>query len=95
MDTSLWHNKREIETGLPCLDDLKPHETVGLLLTIDGQLRVYHNGRHTMKVATNLPVNHNLWGVVDVCSNCIKIRSDLLSGELDGVFMYLYFIVCK
>ena len=91
---SLWHNRSEISTDLPNLDDLKHHQTVGLLLTSDGQLHVYHDGRHTKKVATNLPVNHHLWGAVDVGGDCTKIKSELLSGELDGVYMYLYFIVC-
>ena len=90
----LWHNGREISTGLPDLDHLKRHQSVGLLLTGDGQLHVYHDGRHTKKVATNLPVNHHLWGAVDVFANCTKIKSELLSCELDGVCMYLYFIVC-
>ena len=92
--TSLYHNGREILNYLPNLNHLVPHQTVGLLLTSDGQLHVYHDGRHTKKVATNLPVNHHLWGVVDVFYNCTKIKSELLSGELDGVCMYLYFIVC-
>ena len=92
--TSLWHNGRKISTGLPDVNHLKRHQTVGLLLTSDGQLHVYNDGRHTKKVATNLPVNHHLWGAVDVYCNCTKIKSELLSGELDGVCMYLYFIVC-
>ena len=83
--SSLWHNRREISTGLPNLDYLKCYQTVGFLLTSDGQLHVYNNGRHTMKVATKLPVNHYLWGAVDVCYNCTKIKSELVSGELDGV----------
>ena len=90
--SSLWHNGRKISTDLPYLNNLKPHQTVGFLLTSDGQLHVYHDGQHTKKVATNLPVNHHLWGAVDVCGNCTKIKSELLSGELDGVCMY--FIVC-
>ena len=92
--SSLYHNGREISTDLPYLGNLKHHQTVGLLLTSDGQLHVYHNGRHTKKVATNLPVNHHLWGAVDVRGDCTNIKSELLSGELDGVCMYLYFIVC-
>ena len=92
--SSLWHNRKPISTDLPPLDHLKRHQAVGFLLTSDGQLHVYHDGRHTKKVATNLPVNHHLWGAVDVCYNCTKIKSELLSGELDGVCMYLYFIVC-
>ena len=94
MLSSLYHNGRAISTDLPDLEHLKHHQTVGLLLTSDGQLHVYHDGRHTKKVATNLPVNHHLWGAVDVNGRCTKIKSELLSGELDGVCMYLYFIVC-
>ena len=89
---SLWHNRMTISTDLPNLNDLKPHQSVGLLMTTAGDLHVYHNGRHTKKVATNLPVNRHLWGVVDIYGDCIKIKSELLSGELDGVCMYLYFI---
>ena len=92
--SSVWHNGEEISTDLPNLEHLKPHQTVGLLLTSDGQLHVYHDGRHTKKVATNLPVNNHLWGAVGVLGYCSKIKSELLSGELDGVCMYLYFIVC-
>ena len=86
--TSLWHNGSQISTGLPYLKHLERHQTVGLLLTSDGQLHVYHDGRHTKKVVTNLPVNHHLWGAVDVLGDCTKIKSELLSGELDGVCMY-------
>ena len=92
--SSMWHDGREISTGLPILEYLECHQTVGLLLTSDGQLHFYCDGRHTKKVATYLPVNHHLWGAVDVYGNCTKIKSELLSGELDGVCMYLYFIVC-
>ena len=87
--TSLWHNGRTISTGLPNLNDLKPRQTVGLLLTSDGQLHIYHDGQHTKKVATDLSVNHHLWGAVDVWGNCTKIKSELLSGELDGVCKYV------
>ena len=92
--SSFWRNGRTISTGLPDLAHLKRHQSVGLLLTSDGQIHVYNDGRHTKKVAANLPVNHHLWGAVDVYGDCTKIKSELLSGELDGVCMYLYFIVC-
>ena len=85
--SSLWHNGRVISTGLPDLNYLKHHQTVSFLLTSDGQLHIYHDGRHTKKVATNLPVNHHLWGAVDMGGYCTKIKSELLSGELDGVCM--------
>ena len=92
--SSLYHNGKEISTGLPHLDHLNRHLTVGVLLTSDGQLHIYHDGQHTKKVATNLPVNYHLWGAVDVFAKCTKIKSELLSGELDCVCMYLYFILC-
>ena len=81
--SSLWHNGKKISTDLPHLGHLKPLQTVGLLLTTDGELHVYHDGQHTKKVASHLPVNHHLWGAVDVLGICIKIKSDLRSGELD------------
>ena len=87
--SSIWHNGKQICTDLPDLDYLQPHQTVGLLLTTDGHLHIYHDGRHTKKVATDLPVNHHLWRVVEVSFNCAKIKSELLSGELDGVHMIL------
>ena len=90
--SSLSHNGLPISTDLPNLTDLKPHQTVGFLLTSDGELHVYHDGRYTKKVATNLPVNHHLWGAVDVYGKCTKIKSELLSGKLDSVCIYLYFI---
>ena len=42
-----------------------------------------------LKVASGLPVNDHLWGAVDVFANCTKIKSELLSGELDGIAFML------
>ena len=42
-----------------------------------------------LKVASGLPVNDHLWGAVDVLGNCTKIKSELLSGELDGIAFVL------
>ena len=83
--TSLWHHGTIISTDLPDLNDLKCHQSVGLLLTTEGHLHVYHDGWHIEKVATGLPVDHHMWGAVDVWGDCTKIKSQLLSGELDGV----------
>ena len=81
--SSVWHNGRRISIDLPYLNILKPHQTVGFLLTTDRHLHVYHDGRHTKKIATHLPANHHLWGAVDVrVRACTKIKSELLSGKL-------------
>ena len=42
-----------------------------------------------LKVASGLPVNDHLWGVVNVYGKCSKIKSELLSGELDGIAFML------
>ena len=49
--TSLWHNGRRLSSGLPYLNDLKPHQRVGLLLTASGDLHVFFDRRHVKKVA--------------------------------------------
>ena len=42
-----------------------------------------------LKVASGLPVNDHLWGAVNVIGDCTKIKSKLLSGELDGIAFVL------
>ena len=81
---SLWHNGSYSEfPHLPSLHDLTTNQSVGLLVTTNGQLHLYLDGRHVQEVATGLPVTTPLWGAVDVCYNCAKIKSEILSGELE------------
>ena len=49
--TSLWHNERKLSSDLPNLDNLKPQQRVGLLLTASGDLHVFFDRRHVKKVA--------------------------------------------
>ena len=49
--SSLYHNGRELSSGLPNLDNLKPQQRVGLLLTASGDLHVFIDRRHVKKVA--------------------------------------------
>ena len=49
--TSLYHNRRELSSDLPNLYNLKPHQSVGLLLTASGDLHVFIDRRHVKKVA--------------------------------------------
>ena len=65
--------------------DLSSGGTVGLLVTTSGDLYRYVNGRTGQRVATGLPVNDHLFGAADVYGNCSKIKSEMLSGKLDGV----------
>ena len=50
--TVLWYNGRELCSHLPNLWDLRPHQTVGLLLTASGDLHVFLDGRHVKKVSS-------------------------------------------
>ena len=79
---------------LPSLYELSTHQTVGLLISTNGQLHVYIDGRHSECIASGVPVNKPLFGAVDVRSNCTKIKSEFLSGELDGVYIHVYTCTC-
>ena len=81
--TCLYHNKQKREyPDLPDLGNLTPGQSVGLLVTTCGQLHLFLDGQHCKEIATGLPVDTPLWGVADVCANCTKIKSEILSGEL-------------
>ena len=69
--------------GLPNLSYLGTNKQIGILLSPDGYLHIYLDGRHSKAIAANLPVHKRLWGAVDVCGNCTKIKSEILSGELN------------
>ena len=85
---SLWHNRKQtIFPDLPSLDDLKTQQRVGIQITENGELNIFIDGNYKKTVATGLPVHQAIFGVVNVGGNCIKIKSDILSGELDGVCM--------
>ena len=85
---SLWHNKKPTDFHhLPTLNDLKTQEQVSLMISTDGELHLYINKKHVQMVATGLPVNQAIWGAVDVYWRCAKIKSEMLSGELDVVYV--------
>ena len=84
--STLYHNKQEREfPDLPHLNYLTPGQTVGLLVTSNGQLHLFLDGQHRKEIATELPVDTPLWGVADVYGRCTKIKSEILSGESGGV----------
>ena len=83
---SLYHNKQEREFPyLPSLYALTRGQTVGLLVTTNGQLHLFLDGQHLKEIATGLPVNTPLWGAASVYGRCTKIKSEILSGESGGV----------
>ena len=85
-DRTLFHNKqRRVFPDLPSLNDLTRGQRVGLLVTTNGQLHLFLDGRHRKEIATGLPVDTPLWGAASVFGKCTKIKSEILSGESGGV----------
>ena len=95
IDQSLYHNRKGTTfPDLPTLNDLKTQQRVGIQITENGELNLFIDGNYKKTVATGLPVHQAIFGVVDVGHKCTKIKSEILSGELDGVcmdvYMYMY-----
>ena len=87
-DQSLYHNRKQTEfPDLPSLNELRTQQRVGIQITENGELNIFIDGNYKKTVATGLPVHQAIFGVVDVCGDCTKIKSEILSGELDGVCM--------
>ena len=85
-DRTLCHNEQREFPDLPSLNDLTRGQTVGLLVTTNGQLHLFLDGvRHRKEIATGLPVDTPLWGAASVNGKCTKIKSEILSGESGGV----------
>ena len=77
----LWNNNVPISNSLLNLEELETESSVGILISADGHLHIYIDGRYIMCAGSELPVSQPLWGAVDVFGNYIKIKSELLSGK--------------
>jgi len=53
----------------------------GLLVTRDGDLHLFVDGKHRKMVWSGLPTDQPLWGVADVYGQCAKIKADILCGK--------------
>ena len=82
---SLLHDGVSTNNWVYDCSGLSSGGTVGLLVTTSGDLYLYWNGRSGQRVDTGLPVNQHLFGAADVFGKCSKIKSEMLSGKLDGV----------
>ena len=84
--SSLLHDSSASKfPNLPSLNDISHGESAGLLITATGDLHIYYNGKSVQRVATGLPVNQQLWGIVDVHGKVTMVKSEMLSGKLGGV----------
>ena len=87
-DQSLYHNREGTEfPDSLSLYELRTQQRVGIQITENGELNIFIDGNYMKTVATGLPVHQAIFGVVDVSSKCTEIKSEILSGELDGVCM--------
>ena len=62
-------------------DNLRVGQSVGLLVTRDGDLHLFVDGKYREMVWSGLPTDQPLWGVADVYGNCTKIKADILCGK--------------
>ena len=88
---TLYHNHSS--TGyshLQSLHDFKVGNNVGLLLLPNGELHLFLDGKNSTQLATGLAVHKSLFGAVDVRWRSTKIKSEILSGELDGVHVHIF-----
>ena len=82
----IYHNRQSSEfEECPNLHALTPGQSVGLLVTPNGQLHLFLDGKYCLEIATGLPVDTPLWGAADVFGRCTKIKSEIMSGESSGV----------
>ena len=88
---SLHHNRKRTDfPHLPSLNDLRTGERVGIQILNTGKMNIFLNGKFSETIASDLPTDTHLYGAVELCFRCSKIKSELLSGELDGVCMDVY-----
>ena len=73
---------------LPSLHESKIGNKVGILITANGQLHLFLNGKNAATLATGLPVHKSLFGVIHVFDTCSKIKSEILSGKLYSVYTF-------
>lgn len=56
-------------------------QLVGLLVTRDGDLHLFVDGKYREMVWSDVPTDQPLWGVADVHGQCVKIKADLMCGK--------------
>ena len=75
------HHNGQVKSVTISFDDLHVGQSVGLLVTRDGDLHMFVDGKHREMVWSGLPTDQPLWGAADVCAKCAKIKADILCGK--------------
>lgn len=86
-DCQTIHTKKQryYSPDLTPLCDLTADQSVGFLVTHNGQLHLFLNDEHCCEVTTGLPTDTPLWGMAEVHARCTKIKSEILIGKLSDV----------
>ena len=74
------HNGQEKNVSINLLN-LHVGQSVGLLVTGDGDLYLFVDVKHREMVWSGLPTNQPLWGAADVYGDLAKIKADILCGK--------------
>ena len=77
--TSLWHDRQVVSDALPNISDLNTGQSVGLQLTLDGQLHIYINGRYRECGASGQPPQ------ISVQISVLETNRAISSGRYPGL----------
>ena len=76
------HNSgHEIEVNFNLRWDLGEGHSIGCMVTPNGELHYYLNGEFQCVGWTGLLTDRPYWGVVDVCGEFKKIKSEFIFGK--------------
>ena len=75
---TVYHNGEEKDIEVD-VDLLRVGQTVGCMVSSDGELHVYIDGVDKCVLWTGLPTHKPFWGLADVCECTTRIK--LLPGE--------------
>ena len=84
---TVYHNGEEKDIEVD-VDLLRVGQTVGCMVSSDGELHVYIDGMDKCVLWTGLPTHKPFWGLADVCECTTRIK--LLPGE----WKYMHSVVC-
>ena len=87
--STVHHQGREKKVEFN-LDDLTVGDTIGCSIHEDGTLHCYVNGKYRgVGWDDKLPVNQEVYGIVDVCGRVTKIRSLFHYGKCKCMLTWL------
>ena len=78
--SKIYHNDQDKPISINTWD-LHVGQSVGLLVTRDGDLHLFVDGKYREMVWSGLPTDQPLWGAADVYGKCSKIKADILCGK--------------